>query len=163
MMTDAGGHPAASGCRGVGKDGKPQEPRPSVIVFSVPGPPRGKAKSFGFGRGFVDRATQKYMDDIGWAAKAVIAGRPFRLLEKASLTLTGIYPIPPSWPKRKQEAAALGEIPCTARPDLDNVMKAVGDALNGIIWRDDAVITSASLDKTYGREPRLLIAVNTGN
>lgn len=37
----------------------------------------------------------------------------------------------------------------TARPDLDNLVKAVKDALNGIAWRDDSQVMSLSAGKCY--------------
>ncbi len=36
-----------------------------------------------------------------------------------------------------------------SRPDLDNLVKAVKDALNGIAWRDDSQVMSLSAGKCY--------------
>ena len=41
----------------------------------------------------------------------------------------------------------------------DNVLKAAGDGLNGIVWRDDAQIASAQIIKLYSETPRLIIEV----
>lgn len=40
---------------------------------------------------------------------------------------------------------------CTKRPDIDNLLKLVGDALNGVAYRDDALIVSATVAKVYTR------------
>lgn len=40
------------------------------------------------------------------------------------------------------------------KPDLDNVLKLVGDALNGIAYKDDAQIASAYIERLYdSRQP----------
>ena len=46
------------------------------------------------------------------------------------------------------------------RVDLDNLSKAVLDALNGIIWHDDKQVTTLHITKEYDREnPRVEIKV----
>lgn len=41
---------------------------------------------------------------------------------------------------------------CTKRPDLDNLCKLVGDALNGVAYRDDSQIVAALIQKRFSRE-----------
>ncbi|MFX8637221.1 RusA family crossover junction endodeoxyribonuclease, partial [Acinetobacter baumannii] len=48
----------------------------------------------------------------------------------------------------------------TSRPDGDNVLKAVGDGLNAVLWRDDAQIAEASIRKIYSETPGLEIEVH---
>lgn len=36
------------------------------------------------------------------------------------------------------------------RPDIDNVLKLFGDALNGVVWKDDSQIIKCEVVKTYG-------------
>jgi len=43
----------------------------------------------------------------------------------------------------------------TSKPDLDNLVKFVCDALNGIFWKDDSVIFSLIVEKEYGESPRI--------
>ena len=40
----------------------------------------------------------------------------------------------------------------TAKPDLDKLMRALGDCLNGIVYRDDSQILSCTLHKQYENE-----------
>lgn len=50
-----------------------------------------------------------------------------------------------------------GPIPHIVKPDNDNSIKAVKDALNGILWRDDCLIWDESVRKFYhekGGRPR---------
>ncbi len=47
----------------------------------------------------------------------------------------------------------------TSRPDADNVMKAVKDALKGVCWHDDAQIVEERIGKVYGDNPKMIITV----
>lgn len=40
------------------------------------------------------------------------------------------------------------------RPDLDNIVKFLLDVCNGIIYRDDSLISSMSVKKVYSENPR---------
>ena len=37
----------------------------------------------------------------------------------------------------------------TKKPDIDNIAKAVLDALNGVVWNDDNSVVSLTVDKFY--------------
>jgi len=52
------------------------------------------------------------------------------------------------------------EVYHTKKPDIDNLAKAVKDALKGIIYKDDSQIVEAYLSKQYG-EPAVKIEVKT--
>jgi Holliday junction resolvase RusA-like endonuclease len=47
----------------------------------------------------------------------------------------------------------------TIKPDIDNVAKAIGDAGNGIIWKDDAQIVAASFFKDYGDTAKVFLSI----
>lgn len=50
--------------------------------------------------------------------------------------------------------------PCV-RPDLDNYIKAVMDAMNGVLWDDDGQIVEIWSIKRYAQEkPHIRISVN---
>jgi Holliday junction resolvase RusA-like endonuclease len=51
-----------------------------------------------------------------------------------------------------------------SKPDLDNLAKAVKDALTGLLWRDDAQIAHANLSKVYAsgeEQPSVRIEVSS--
>lgn len=53
-------------------------------------------------------------------------------------------------------------IPKISRPDGDNLFKMIGDALNGIVWADDALIWNCVTRKWYheiGGAPRTEVAI----
>ena len=47
----------------------------------------------------------------------------------------------------------------TVKPDLDKLMRAVGDALTGICFEDDSQIVYAIIRKRYGSPERTIIEV----
>jgi Holliday junction resolvase RusA-like endonuclease len=78
------------------------------------------------------------------------------------LQITVYVAIPGGWPVWKQEAAARQEIGATTKPDLDNVEKAIKDALNGVVWVDDVQVISCDKVKLYvddGRPARIEVAI----
>ena len=48
------------------------------------------------------------------------------------------------------------------KPDLDKLARAVGDALTGVAYRDDAQITRWHLQKRYGEQAGTEITVHPG-
>ena len=47
----------------------------------------------------------------------------------------------------------------TSKPDPDNLMKLVLDAMNSIFWSDDALISRSSVEKLYDERPRTEITI----
>ena len=48
----------------------------------------------------------------------------------------------------------------SAKPDIDNVIKAVLDALNGIAYKDDARVVELEARKVYGNEPGVAVEIH---
>jgi Holliday junction resolvase RusA-like endonuclease len=59
--------------------------------------------------------------------------------------------IPSSWSKKKRIEADSGVIRPIKRPDADNLFKSL-DALNGLLWVDDSIITDLHIRKRYTAE-----------
>ena len=70
-----------------------------------------------------------------------------------------VMPIPQSWSKKKQEAALAGEIVPTSKPDYDNVLKLVSDALNKLAYEDDKQCFMGSWRMAYGPKPCIMVAL----
>ena len=69
--------------------------------------------------------------------------------------------IPKSTSKAKREMAATGQIRPETKPDLDNYIKQIKDALNGLFWADDKYIVGylSGTGKYYSDSPRWDITV----
>ena len=75
------------------------------------------------------------------------------------LRLDLYFGIPKSRSKATRKRMQQGlERPCK-RPDIDNCMKAVCDALNGIAYKDDSQIVAAVTQKFWADEPRAVVTI----
>lgn len=45
------------------------------------------------------------------------------------------------------------------KPDIDNLQKFILDCGNGILWKDDSIITKINANKSFGDEPRTEIEI----
>lgn len=66
---------------------------------------------------------------------------------------------PGSWSLVKQAAAIEAKIAPSVKPDLDNILKALYDGMNGVVWTDDAQIVTTFARKMYGRVPGVYVRV----
>lgn len=88
-----------------------------------------------------------------WATQQLKKIEGFKPYEAAlCVEVTFYLPIPISWSKKRRLDASQGVIRPTKKPDLDNLYKGVTDALNGLLWVDDDIITDAQIHKRYTAE-----------
>ena len=76
------------------------------------------------------------------------------------VNVTFRMPIPSSTSKKRKEAMRAGEIPHVKRPDLDNLVKALLDALNKTIIEDDSQIFSLYMKKTNSDNPGITLSIS---
>ncbi len=131
-----------------------------MIAFYVPGPPVPwkRARSNGKRR-YTDPKMGAYQAHIRGSAKMDGALPEKPLDGPLAVALDVAIGIPKSWSKRKQEQALTGALLPTSTPDLDNVQKQLGDALNGVLWVDDAQIVNWQASKRYGLAPGVWVRV----
>lgn len=135
-----------------------------AIEFSVPGKPVGKGRPIA-GRSFGGHITLRtpgktvnYENLVGWTAAQEMRGKP--LIEAAvELWLAVAVEVPASWSKVKRERALAGTEKPATKPDLDNIVKAICDALNGVVWKDDVQVVCLSVAKRYAAAPGVTVKV----
>ncbi len=136
----------------------------AAVYFVVTGNPVGKGRPRatsrgGFVRMYTDAKTLGF--EAAVADEARIAMSNFELFDTPmQLQLSAYYPIPKSWSKKKRQLAVDGEIYPQVKPDLDNVMKAVLDALNGVVYADDSQVINLVATKRYSTDPRVEVYVH---
>lgn len=69
------------------------------------------------------------------------------------------FSIPKSASKKDKALMIMKKKRPTKKPDTDNIIKIVGDALNGIAYHDDSQIISILLDKYYAEEAYLRVVI----
>lgn len=75
------------------------------------------------------------------------------------LDVTFYRPIQQSISKAEHDRRARHEVLPIVKPDCDNYVKSCLDSLNGIVWKDDALITDIRARKRYAEQPRIEIEV----
>lgn len=134
------------------------------VSFSVPGEPQGKGRprfSCRSGRTITRTPDKTVLYENLIVTEYQVQMGSVRFPDDAQLGMSvwAYYSIPKSASKRKQEAMKAGTVRPTKKPDADNVLKCVADALNGIAYRDDAQIVSVIVEKFYDEKPRVDIGI----
>ncbi|WP_429555127.1 RusA family crossover junction endodeoxyribonuclease [Paraburkholderia sp. MM5477-R1] len=135
----------------------PTSPVRQRVEFTVPGAPVAKgrprfARQGAHVRTFTPEKTERYENLVKLAARQGMGTRepfagPVRLVVHIAL------PIPASWSQKRQREAADGLIGATKKPDADNVVKALKDGMNGVVYGDDGQVVDLWISKRYGRTP----------
>jgi len=132
------------------------------ISFIVYGEPKGKArpkfaKIGGFMKSYQTKEQYSAENYVKLAYLEAAKGEYF--LGPLSLKLTAYFPIPKSVSKKKKDEMLSGMIRPVIKPDYDNIVKSVADALNKVAYDDDKQIVSGSFDKFYSDRPRTEIEI----
>jgi len=143
------------------KNDNPEERlQKAVVQFVVPGEPQGKGRArFGNDRTYTPAKTVSYEGLIALAAQTAMAGRP--LFEgPLRVSLWADMSIPKSAPKKLRDLMLADQIHPTKKPDFDNILKAIGDACNKVVFHDDTQITRlGESGKRYGARPGLTVTI----
>jgi len=89
---------------------------------------------------------------------------PVSLLEGPLQLEVKVYkPSLKSFSKKKTLAAEEGLLRPTTKPDVDNYVKGVKDALNKVIWKDDSQVVDLKVSKWYSEKPRIEVIIKELN
>lgn len=126
-------------------------------TFTVPGKPYAKKRprfSRASGRAFDPAENSKAEASIGHIAAKEF---PAPIMGPVSVDVRCTFACPVSWSKKKR--AAMIHRPHTQKPDGDNLLKAVKDALNRIAWADDGQVFDARVRKVWGEVDQTVVYV----
>ncbi len=135
----------------------------NAIAFIVPGEPQGKGrprigKIGQHARMFTPAKTVAYEGLVAQAAQTAMDGAPL-IEQPVRLELDVLCSVPASWSQKKQAQALAGAIRPAKKPDADNVLKAICDGMNGVVWKDDVQAVDVLLRKVYAQTPGVRVRV----
>ena len=133
-----------------------------IMKFEVPGEPCGKGRprfNRKTGMAYTPEKTASYENLVKLQYMAAANG--FRFSDNAALAIRLMiyYSIPKSASKRRQKDMLLGIEKPTKKPDCDNVIKSIADALCHVAYRDDAQIVYIEAVKKYAEVPRVEVVL----
>lgn len=102
-------------------------------------------------RRYEDRVRQTAVRDWGYRGPLAECG--------VTMFIKVYRGIAPSWPRKRRDAAVLGSLRPTGRPDVDNFAKSILDGLNGVVLDDDAMVVDLRVQKFYAIEPRVEVEI----
>ena len=130
------------------------------MKFTVPGNPTAKGRPRVTKNGtYTPQKTKDYQKKV--AQMAELSCTEYWIEEPLRATLLCYYPIPKSMPKYKRSLIKHDGIYPIVKPDIDNVAKAILDALNGVIYKDYNQIIELYINKQYSDNPRVEVKIES--
>ena len=137
-----------------------------TVVFEVPGEPIGKARPRVVdGHAYTPSRTKAYEEAVRLAYKQAVKDRPEleRRWDKdaqLSIQIAAFYQVPKKVSRQMKAAMLRFEDRPRKKPDLDNVLKIVSDALNGLAYHDDSQIVHMDASKYWAITPCVWVTIS---
>lgn len=138
----------------------------NTLHIEIPGEPIGQGRPrfstvCGHAVAYDAPKSRNYKAYVKLIAQQETKRQEWKILElPVSLRIKAFFSVPKSKSKKfKAEAMEGRELP-TKKPDTDNIVKAIQDALNGIAYKDDAYVCYLRVLKRYSDNPRVEIDVD---
>lgn len=128
----------------------------NAVTFEVPGKPHAKKRPR-FARGgvaFTPKETVNAETTIRLTAVPYFS-QPIE--GPVRIDVLAVFAPPKSWSNPKTKRLLGG--PHIQRPDFDNILKSVCDALNGVAYGDDGQISEARCTKVWGPHAKTVVTV----
>jgi Holliday junction resolvase RusA-like endonuclease len=137
--------------------------RYKIVQLSVPGEPQGKQrpKATRIGKRAIIYTPKQTVNYETYIKELFAIKYPDFVLVEAVLEIELIawLMIPTSASRKRKAMMENHELRPGKRPDVDNLIKVVMDALEKLTYKNDAQIVSAKIDKYYSNTPGLDIRI----
>mgnify|MGYP001776268642 CR=1 FL=1 len=136
------------------------------LMFEIPGSPIGQGRPKfstinGHAKAYDPEKSRNYKAYVRMLATQAMKDSGFTMIEgPCVLRIDAYFEVPKSKSKKFREAALSGLEWPTKKPDADNIVKAILDALNGLMYKDDSCIVELSCVKYYSDVPRVEVYVD---
>jgi len=113
------------------------------------------------GNKYLDASVIKYRKAIRNMAISQMRNQKAERIEGAvNMNIIYAFRRPKSLSKKERNEIDGGKnIPKTTKPDIDNLTKAILDALNGIVWKDDAQVTQINIQKVWSAKDQIEVEI----
>ena len=110
---------------------------------------------------YLDASVVKYRKTLRTMAIAQIQEQKAEKLDGAiSIEILYSFQRPQSLKKSERNEIDSGKsMPKTTKPDIDNLSKAILDALNGIAWNDDAQVSEIKAKKIWSKQDQIEVKI----
>jgi len=135
------------------------------IAFTVHGEPTGKGRPRFTRNGatHTPKKTESYEAAVRACFLQAVRGSFVPIDEPVCMLVEAYFQAPKGMCTKKRLPQVHEEsIPCTKKPDADNVLKIVCDSLNGIAYRDDSLVAEAVIVKRWSLRPRVRVTIIRG-
>jgi len=110
------------------------------------------------GHTYTPEKTARFEERLAWAAQSTMNRKP--LLEgELAMIVHAYFSVPNSKSQKWRTDALAGKIRPAKKPDIDNIIKGVADALNKVVYVDDTQIVMLTAMKLYSDRPRIEIYI----
>lgn len=131
----------------------------------VPIPPQQQerpryAKRGRFVQVYDPKKTKKFKQELGQFVKAYMRKNELQQFTEPVIVSVIFYrPVQKSLSRVEKQRRLNGIHPPKVKPDVSNYLKSFEDGLNGILWKDDALIIRETVEKRYSENPHIEIDV----
>lgn len=135
------------------------------IKFTVLGTPQGKGrprftKVGNYVRTYTPDGTISYENLVRLEYRRQCNDYRFEDGVPLDVRIIAYYDVPKSVSKKKREQMLTHQLRPLKKPDNDNIIKCVLDALNQIAYKDDVQVADCQLRKFYSEQPRIVVSIS---
>ena len=136
------------------------------LMFEILGSPIGQGRPKfstinGHAKAYDPEKSRNYKAYVRLLATQAMKENDFEMITgSCAIKIWAYFDIPKSKSKKFKEAALASKERPTKKPDADNIVKAILDALNGLMYKDDSCIVELSCVKYYSDVPRVEVYVD---
>ncbi len=124
------------------------------IKFIVPGKPMGKQRPRVTGTGtYTPKETVSYENLVKLMYSQLPEPKKFE--GEVITKIDAYFEIPKSTSNKRRNLMLCNVIRPVKKPDCDNIAKIILDSLNGIAYKDDSQVITATVNKYYSDTPRV--------
>lgn len=132
-----------------------------IYEFEMPGEIVGKARprmNTRTGRAYTPTNTKMYEYALRqWFIREYPYFKPIET--RVKVTIIAYFDIPKSTSKKKEAEMLSESISPTKKPDIDNIIKIILDAMNKFAFKDDTQVTKLEIEKKYAKSPKIYIKI----